>query len=114
MITAFLMWWPVIGPIPDTAKLAPPAAMGYLFLQSLVPTVPASFLTFASAPVYDAYVGLPRLWGLSVLDDQLIAGLLMKVGGGVILWTAIAFIWFRWANEEARAEPPRRDVVESR
>jgi putative membrane protein len=45
--TAFLMWWPVIGPVPEIPKLAPFMAMGYLFLQSLVPTVPASFLTIA-------------------------------------------------------------------
>ena len=102
IVAALLMWWPVIGPVPDLPRLTPFMAMGYLFLQSLVPTVPASFLTFASAPVYDAYANLPRLWGLSVLDDQLIAGLLMKVGGGLILWTVITVIWFRWAAEEER------------
>ena len=35
---AFLMWWPVLGPIPDL-RLSPPAAIGYLFLQSLVPLI---------------------------------------------------------------------------
>jgi putative membrane protein len=103
MITATLMWWPVIGPIPDFPRLTPFMAMGYLFLQSLVPTVPASFLTFASGPVYPVYADLPRLWGLSVLDDQLIAGLLMKIGGGLFLWAVIATIWFLWAAEEERA-----------
>ena len=34
--TGILMWWPVIGPIPDTPRLAPFPRMGYLFLQSLV------------------------------------------------------------------------------
>lgn len=103
IFTAFLMWWPVIGPIPDIDKLPPLLAMGYLFLQSLVPTIPASFLTFADSPVYAAYEALPRLWGLSVLDDQLIAGLLMKIGGGAILWTAITVIFFTWAVEEDRS-----------
>lgn len=102
IVSAMLMWWPVIGPIPETPKLEPFMAMGYLFLQSLVPTIPASFLTFASTPVYDIYTELPRLWGLSVLDDQLIAGLIMKVGGGLLLWTVIATIWFRWAAQEER------------
>ncbi len=112
MITATLMWWPVIGPIPDLPRLSPFMAMGYLFLQSLVPTVPASFLTFASGPVYPVYSDLPRLWGLSVLDDQLIAGLLMKIGGGLLLWAVIATIWFLWAAEEERAT--RRPKVEPR
>ncbi len=102
LVAATLMWWPVIGPIPEIPKLTPFMAMGYLFLQSLVPTIPASFLTFASTPVYGVYVGLPRLWGLSVIDDPLIAGLIMKVGGGLFLWAVIATIWFKWAAEEER------------
>jgi len=108
MGTAVLMWWPVLGPIPDLPRLTPLMAMGYLFLQSLIPTIPASFLTFADEPVYAVYETLPRLWGLSVLDDQLIAGLIMKIGGGIILWTAIAVVYFKWAFEEERASGLRR------
>ncbi|HSM02489.1 MAG TPA: cytochrome c oxidase assembly protein [Acidimicrobiia bacterium] len=108
--SALLMWWPVIGPIPDLPKLTPLMSMGYLFLQSLIPTIPASFLTFADEPVYEIYETLPRLWGLSVLDDQLIAGLIMKIGGGVILWTVIAVVFFRWAFEEERAAAAERRV----
>ena len=103
LVTAGLMWWPVIGPIPDTQKLEPIWAMGYLFLQSLVPTIPASFLTFASDTVYKVYDELPRLWGLDVMTDQLIAGILMKVGGGLVLWTVITVVWFKWWGEEEGA-----------
>ena len=108
MGSATLMWWPVLGPIPDLPKLTPLMGMGYLFLQSLIPTIPASFLTFADEPVYEIYETLPRLWGLSALDDQLIAGLIMKIGGGAVLWTAIAVIFFKWAFEEERAAGARR------
>lgn len=108
--SAFVMWWPVIGPIPDLPKLTPLMSMGYLFLQSLIPTIPASFLTFADEPVYEIYETLPRLWGLSVLDDQLIAGLIMKIGGGAILWTVIAVVFFTWAFEEERASGRRVHV----
>ncbi len=52
-----------------------PVPRCYLFLQSIVPTVPASFLTFGDTPLYKFYVGLPHLWGLSTLEDQQIAGL---------------------------------------
>jgi putative membrane protein len=110
IVASMIMWWPVIGPIPDLPKLSPFASMGYLFLQSLVPTVPASFLTFAETPVYKVYTDLPRLWGLSVLDDQLIAGLIMKIGGGLFLWAVITTIWFRWAAEEERLTDRHRVV----
>ena len=58
--------------------------------------------------MYHSYVDLPRLWGLSVLDDQLIAGLIMKLGGGAVLWIAITVIFFSWAAEEERAKGPPR------
>lgn len=100
LTSATIMWWPVVGPIPDIPKLAPPYAMGYLFVQSLVPTIPASFLTFAEDVVYKAYQGTPRLWGWDILTDQAVAGLIMKIGGGVVLWTAITVIFFKWAASE--------------
>jgi putative membrane protein len=70
--------------------------MVYVFLQSIVPTVPASFLTFGSSPLYPFYEHVPRIWGISVLTDQRISGLLMKLGGGAILWGVLAVIFFRW------------------
>lgn len=101
--TALLMWWPIIGPLPEIPRLRPFPAMGYLFLQSLVPTIPASFLTFADDAVYRIYAELPKLWGVDVVTDQTVGGLIMKVGGGFVLWTAIAVIFFTWASAEERA-----------
>ena len=97
--TALIMWMPVCGPLPEL-RLSPPAQMLYLFVQSIVPTVPAAWLTFADGVVYKAYDHLPRLWGVSVASDQQAAGMLMKVVGGFYLWTIIGILFFRWANEE--------------
>ena len=94
------MWLPVIEPLPEFRALEPPAKMFYLFLQSIVPTVPASFLTFADGPVYKLYETFPRLWGISVLGDQQMAGLIMKIGGGLLLWVVITVIFFRWSSRE--------------
>lgn len=109
-VTGILMWWPVIGPIPDIPKLQPFMAMGYLFLQSLVPTIPASFLALAETPLYPIYETFPRLWGISALDDQVIAGLIMKLGGGFLLWSAIAWIWFSWYRDEQQYTDPKPTV----
>ncbi len=100
--TGILMWWPVIGPIPDTPQLAPFPRMGYLFLQSLVPTVPASFLTLGDQPLYKIYETFPRLWGISAHTDQVLAGFIMKFGGGLLLWGAITWVFFSWWRDEQR------------
>ena len=107
--SALLMWCPVVGPLPEFRLQSPPAQMLYLFLQSIVPTVPASFLVFAERPVYRFYETVPRLWGLSAAEDQRIAGLLMKLGGGLLLWSVISVVFFRWqAAEEASDEQARQ------
>lgn len=103
-LTATLMWWPVISPLPEMPTLSYPGRMVYLFLQSIVPTVPASFLTFGSTPLYHFYTTVPRVWGMSVMTDQLISGLLMKLGGGAIMWTFLAIIFFKWYRQEHGSE----------
>jgi len=108
-LSALLMWCPVAAPLPELRPLAPAAQMLYLFLQSIVPTVPASFLVFADKPIYHFYEHVPRLWGLSAGEDQRIAGLLMKLGGGLLLWLLIAVLFFKWhAAEEENDRQARR------
>ncbi|MDJ0924976.1 MAG: cytochrome c oxidase assembly protein [Acidimicrobiia bacterium] len=112
-LTGILMWWPVIGPIPDIPQLPPFLRMGYVFLQSLVPTIPATFLTFGENPLYPVYETFPRLWGISALDDQVLAGLIMKLGAGILLWGYIAWIWFSWWNDEQRYSNPTPRIGQS-
>ncbi len=100
VVSAVIMWWPVLSPLDEMPALAAPGQMLYLFAQSIAPTIPASFLTFGHTPLYDVYATFPRIWGISAMDDQLVAGLIMKLGGGAILWTVIAVVFFRWAARE--------------
>lgn len=106
MAVSFVMWWPVLSPLPELPHASYPGRMVYLFGHSIMPTVPASFLTFGSTPLYESYALAPRLapW-MDVLQDQQIAGLLMKIGGGLFLWAVITVLFFRWASEESSGGP---------
>ncbi|MEX0664766.1 MAG: cytochrome c oxidase assembly protein [Acidimicrobiia bacterium] len=106
--SSLIVWIPVLSPLPEIPRLAAPTRAAFLFLQSIVPTVPASFLTFGEHPLYRFYEGLPHLWGLSTLHDQQVAGLIMKIGAGTLLWLLIAVIFFRWAADEDRRGQPQR------
>ena len=108
---SLLMWLPVCGPVPEL-RLSLPAQMVYLFLMSVVPTVPAAWLTFAEGVVYSAYDIPERLWGLSATTDQQIAGLLMKLGAGMYLWGLIVVLFFRWAARNQAAEKAGRTLTE--
>ncbi len=106
-LTAFIVWMPVLSPLPEIPRLTWLLRMVYLFLQSVVPTVPASFLTLGDHPLYRRYIGLHHLWGMSTLEDQQVAGLIMKIGAGLFLWSFIAVIFFRWAADEERRQRPQ-------
>jgi len=98
--SAIVMWWPIMSPLPELPPLTPPVQMLYLFVQSLVPMIPASFLTFAHQPLYHVYETFPRVLGISALTDQLVAGLSMKLLGTLVFWSFIATIFFRWERRE--------------
>lgn len=109
LVSALLMWMPVLSPLPEVPRAKPLLQMLYLFLQNVVPTVPASFLTFGKKPLYHIYETFPRLWGIPALDDQLTAGLIMKIGAGLFFWTVIAVIFFRWYAAEERKDKAERE-----
>jgi putative membrane protein len=105
---SLVAWLPVLSPLPEIPRLAPPLRMMFLFVQSMVPTVPASFLTFGDHPLYRVYETLPRLWNISALDDMRVGGLIMKMGGGILIWVTITIVFFRWYAEEEDRHVPRR------
>ena len=108
---SLLMWMPVCGPVPEL-RLSLPGQMVYLFLMSIVPTVPAAWLTMAEGVVYSAYDIPERLWGISAVEDQQYAGLIMKLGAGMYLWTLITVLFFKWAGRNMAAEKAGRTLTE--
>jgi putative membrane protein len=96
--SALLLWIPVCGPLPEL-RISYPAQMLYLFVVSIVPTVPAAWLTFAEGSVYSAYDIPQRLGGISVTTDQQVAGLIMKLVAGGFLWLIITIRFFQWASK---------------
>ncbi|HVM11606.1 MAG TPA: cytochrome c oxidase assembly protein, partial [Actinomycetota bacterium] len=91
----------VVSPLLEVPRLPYPGQMLYLFGHSILPTIPASFLTFGDAPLYPVYAELPRVFGISVMADQMVAGLIMKIGGGLLLWSIIAILFFKWHTQES-------------
>lgn len=108
VMAAVLFWIPVCGPFPEL-RISAPAQMAYLFVASIVPTVPGAWLTFADGAVYSVYDIPARLWGISVTSDQQVAGLLMKLVGGTYLWVIITVVFFRWASRQE--DTPARGAV---
>ncbi len=100
LVTGIAMWLPVISPLQEHRVASVPLRSAYLFgAAGLTAMVPGGFLTFSRTPLYSSYEIAPRV-GLSAIDDQQLAGALMKVGAVPVIWLVIAVIWVRWANAE--------------
>jgi putative membrane protein len=106
--SSIIVWMPLLSPLPEVPRLQPLGRMLFLFLQSVVPTVPASFLTFGAHPLYSFYDHVPRLFGVSALSDMQVAGVIMKIGVGLTLWVVITIFFFKWYNAEEAPTPSRR------
>ncbi|MGD8494995.1 MAG: cytochrome c oxidase assembly protein [Gemmatimonadales bacterium] len=101
-----VFWWPVVAPVPERPRFPHGLKMGYLFLATVINTLPYAFLTFGELPLYGLYELAPPVAGISTRADQQAAGLLMKMGGGLILWTWITILFIRWFQRETAEDAP--------
>jgi len=93
--TGLLFWWPVVQPWPSRAQWPAWAMIPYLLFADIQNTALAAFLIFSERVLYPSYVAVPRLWGISVLDDQAAAGAIMWVPGSVIFLAPLAVLVIR-------------------
>ena len=100
MSTAVLMWWPITSKMPELPRLPYPLQMVYLFLLSLAQVIVFAIITFAPEPLYEAYLDVPRVFNISLLVDQQIGAIIMKIGGGAIFMTLLIVTFFRWFSQE--------------
>jgi len=111
LVTGVLAWWPILAPSRRLPALPYAAQLLYLFVFGIPMTVVAAFLTAAEHPLYPWYAAAPRLFGLTPLADQQLAGIIMWVPAGVIPLVAFTVVFFRWVaaepdEPEASTTPP--------
>jgi putative membrane protein len=105
-LVAVVMWLVVIPAVPGLHRPSGLSRVGYLLVQSIVPNVPAAFLTFSRAPLFPAYVGRTGRLGMSALLDQQLAGALAKIAGVAVLWAVAGVVFFRTTAAELRRADP--------
>lgn len=95
LATAMLFWFPVVQPYPARISGNRWAILPYLFLADIQNTALSSLLTFSEKPLYPWYSTMPRLWDLSAVQDQNIAGVIMWVPGSLAFLLPLAWIGCR-------------------
>ena len=101
LVTALLFWWSVLPAAAERRRHG--AALMSLFTTMVYTGGIGALLTLARTPWYPAYGDAAPLWGLTPLEDQQLAGLIMWVPGGITYLLATLWLVVAWLEaSEAR------------
>jgi putative membrane protein len=98
--SAALFWWSLIH--GRFGRLGYGAAVLYVFTTSLHSGVLGALLTFAPRLWYPIYEARTSQWGLSALEDQQLAGLIMWVPAGAVFILLGLALFAAWLGEAER------------
>jgi putative membrane protein len=104
-----LLWWPVIH-----GRWSSGVKGMYLFGAFVLASPLGLLLALLPSAVYDFYKHVPRLWGLSPLADQQVAGVTMVAEQAVVFFAAFAVYVRRFLRDEAAADAFRAPTVPRR
>jgi len=91
--TGLLVWWPLLHDVPR--RLASGRRAVYAFAAFVLASPLGLLLALLPSPAYPFYVhARPRVWGLSPLADQQIAGVTMASEQAAVFF-AVFLYWFR-------------------
>lgn len=100
-LAAMLFWWPVVGAAPRLNGRFPGLA-SMVYLIGIVP--PNMFvgvtIAYATTVIYSYYESVPRIWGVSALQDQMIAGVVMWIPGSMMFILAALFVLSRMFGDK--------------
>ena len=94
-----IMWLPVLETLPAPEWFGTGAKIGYIAAVRAVETVLGNVFFWAGSVFYSVYEHQDRLWGVSPLADQGIAGAVMMIEGSIVTLVALAWLFLRMAGE---------------
>lgn len=101
LVSSLMLWWPSLSPLPELPRPPYIIRLAYLFLVPVAQLPIFAGITFAPEPLYQMYANMPtRAFGLSVMEDQAIAGVIMKVFGVVAFGIPFILTFFSWYRAE--------------
>lgn len=102
-----LFWWTVTGAGPRLHKNMSRPAKVVFVLAAIPPNMAlGAALAFSQEPIYSFYNDMPRLWGISVLDDQRISGAIMWIPGSMMYFIAALVLLFLILSGEGKKPVP--------
>ena len=103
VVTGLSLWWCVFQDEPH--RLGAGGRAGYVFAAFVLGSPVGLVMALVPSAIYDFYVNAHhRVWGLTPLEDQQLAGMLMAVEQAVVFFGVFVYWFFRFLSEEERRE----------
>ena len=128
LMSAFMMWWNVVCPVPEYERLSDVKKMGYIFANGVLLTPACALIIFADSTLYATYTD-PTIWAKALgycvpmgsdailsmfsgpsefgffpaLDDQQFGGVMMKLMQEIMYGAVLFYIFMRWFRRDHHA-----------
>jgi cytochrome c oxidase assembly factor CtaG len=99
-----LYWWHLLSPIRSRLRLTGMGPVAYMAITKLLVGLLGVVLAFSPSLLYGAYDHPGTRWGMTALDDQRVAGLIMALEQSVVMGIALAWLFARMLSESEEEE----------
>lgn len=103
MATAVVFWFVVVAPLPQLQRSLAKRLVFIALNMTGMKTL-GLILTMYSTLIYAFYASAPRVFGIDVMSDQQVGGMIMWMPGGGLMWFGVGRVFWLWVN---KATPPR-------
>ena len=111
---AAVLFWSVVLSSGTRRGVPRPIAIVLVFASGVQSSALGAVLLFASSPLYDVHAEGARLWDVSLLSDQQLAGALMWSPPALLYIVVMGWLLVRWFDEMEPASSPDRLLAPGR
>ena len=105
------LWWPLVQPVPMRHGLTGLQPLAYIAGAKGGLAALGLVLAWSSTAFYPFYEDAPRIWGLTAVEDQNVAGVIMMVEQSLTLVTVLVWVFVRMLTR-SEEEQLRRERLE--
>lgn len=104
LLTALAFWTIIIEP-SGQRHLDYAATLLFLVVTVVVSDMPGALMVLSPRPLYSIHAAGAAAWGMSLMQDQQLAGLIMWIPAGAIYVAAAIWLFVRLLDESGRRVP---------
>jgi cytochrome c oxidase assembly factor CtaG/cytochrome c2 len=103
-LTSLAFWSIVLSRPGERRRLQHGPTLLFVVSTAVLSGLPGALMIFSPRPLYPGHAAGVARWGLTLMQDQQLAGLIMWIPAGAAYVLASAFIFLRWLSDaELRA-----------